>query len=198
VAEQDTATGAGAPAVVLGSAATTYASPEAPIHTTPGLMRRIAALIYEGLLLLALVLIASFPIAGLKGLTLDGIPHFFYQAYLFAVTAFYYAWQWQKTGQTLAMKTWRFRVMTESGKRLTWQRALIRYIWALVFYGPACVGILLFFFPSRLSPVITMWFFLPLMATILYARFDRDGQLLHDRLASTRLEDAPVPPKRKP
>jgi uncharacterized RDD family membrane protein YckC len=197
VAEQETATGTFAPE---SSATIAPHSPEATILPTPSLMRRIAALPYEGLLLLALVLIASFPIAGLKGLTLDGIPHFFYQAYLFAVTAFYYIWQWQKTGQTLPMKTWRFRVVTQSGERLTWQRALIRYIWALVFFGPACVGILLFFFPARLSPVITMWFFLPLMATILYARFDRDGQFLHDRLASTRLEDAPIPsipPKRK-
>lgn len=164
---------------------------------TPSLVRRLAALPYEGLLLLALVLIASFPIAGLKGATLDGVPHFFYQAYLFAVTALYYVWQWQKTGQTLPMKTWRFRVVTQAGERLSWQRAFIRFCWALALFGPACVGILLFFFPKRLSPIITMWFFLPMIATILYARFDKDGQFLHDRLASTRIEDAPVPPKQK-
>jgi len=158
----------------------------------PGIIRRIACLPYEGLLLLALVLIASFPIAGLKGATLVGIPHIIFQLYLFVVTATYFTWQWQKNGQTLPMKTWRIRVLTTDGKRLTWQRAFIRFIWALVFLGPACVGILLFFFPNRLSPVITMWFFLPMIATLLYAKFDRDRQFLHDRLAGTRLEDAPV------
>jgi uncharacterized RDD family membrane protein YckC len=159
-------------------------------------MRRVAALPYEGLLLLALVLIASFPIAGLKGVTLAGAPHVLFQFYLFIVIASYFVWQWQKNGQTLAMKTWRIRVVATNGQRLHWKRALIRFVWALLFFGPACVGILLFFFPKRLSPVITMWFFLPLMATLLYAKFDRNKQFLHDRLAGTRLEDAPVPIKK--
>jgi uncharacterized RDD family membrane protein YckC len=168
----------------------------APRAAVPSLLRRVAALPYEGLLLLALVLIVSFPIAGLKGVALSGVPHIFYQAYLFIVTASYFCWQWQKNGQTLPMKTWRFRATDEHGARLTWQRAFVRFLWAMAFFGPACVGILLFFFPQRLSPAITIWFFLPMLATILYARFDREGQFLHDRLARTRLEDAPPPAKR--
>jgi uncharacterized RDD family membrane protein YckC len=175
---------------------TDTAQTAAPRAAVPSLLRRVAAIPYEGLLLLALVLIVSFPIAGLKGMALSGVPHIFYQVYLFAVTAAYFCWQWQKSGQTLPMKTWRFRAVDESGVRLTWRRAFIRFVWALLFFGPACVGILLFFFPQRLSPAITIWFFLPMLATILYARFDREGQFLHDRLAGTRLEEAPPPAKR--
>ncbi|NJR72047.1 MAG: RDD family protein [Gammaproteobacteria bacterium] len=112
----------------------------------PSIMRRVACLPYEGLLLLALVLIASFPIAGLKGATLAGLPHIIFQFYLFVVTATYFVWQWQKNGQTLPMKTWRIKVITTNDQRLTWQRAFIRFIWALLFFGPASVGVLLFFF----------------------------------------------------
>jgi len=144
-------------------------------------------------LLLALVLIASFPIAGLKGLTLSGAPHLLFQVYLAIITAVFFAWQWKKSGQTLPMKTWRFRVVTTDGQRIGWARALWRFVCASLFFGPACVGVLLFFFPSRVSPVITMWCFLPLAADILYAKFDRQQQFLHDRLAGTLLEDAPVP-----
>ncbi len=161
---------------------------------TPSIMRRVACLPYEGLLLLALLLIASFPIAGLKGLTLTGLPHVIFQVYLAGVIATYFGWQWQKNGQTLAMKTWRFRVVDVNGARLTWPRALLRVLVAAIFFGPACAGVLLMFFPGRLSPVITMWFFLPMLATLLYAKFDEDRQFLHDRIAGTRLRDATLNP----
>lgn len=150
---------------------------------------------YEGLLLLALVLIASFPIAGLRGLTLAGVPHLVFQGYLLLVTGLYFTWQWQKNGQTLPMKTWRFRVVKADGRRLSWSRAVLRFASTLFFFGPACAGVLLFFFPARISPLITIWAFFPLMATVLYARFDAQGQFLHDRLVGTRLENAPPPPR---
>lgn len=163
--------------------------------SVPSILKRIACIPYEGLLLSALLLIASFPIAGLNGLTLSGVPHALFQAYLVVVTAAYFSWQWKQNGQTLPMKTWRFRVVTSAGKRLSWGHAIWRYACALLFFGPACAAMLLLFFPSRISPVITMWFFLPLAANLLYGRFDRQQQFLHDRLAGTRLEDAPSQPK---
>lgn len=159
----------------------------------PSIGRRIAAIPYEGLLLLAFVLIMLFPFAGLKGLTLSGAPHFVLQAYLFVVLAVFYTWQWCKSGQTLPFKTWRMRITDRDGKRLTRGRALARFVAAMLFYGPACVGILLLFFPQRMSPAITVWFFFPMVATILAAKFDQDRQFLHDRLAGTRIEDASLP-----
>jgi uncharacterized RDD family membrane protein YckC len=175
------------------ASATTEGQPAAALAAVPSITRRIACLPYEGLLLLALVLIASFPIAGLKGLTLSGVPHVVFQGYLALVIGVYFTWQWQKNGQTLPMKTWRFRVMQADGVALKWPRAVLRLICAALFFGPAAVGVLLIFFPDRLSPVITMWFFLPMVATLLYARFDPQQQFLHDRLAGTRLEEAPKP-----
>jgi uncharacterized RDD family membrane protein YckC len=32
-----------------------------------------------------------------------------------------------------------------------------------------------------------MWAFLPMFATVLWARFDPDHQFLHDRMAGTRI-----------
>ena len=92
------------------------------------------------------------------------------------------------------MKTWRFRVVDATGRALSFKRALSRFICAMIFYGPACVGVALLFFPDRVSRVIAMWAFLPLAATILWARHDADRQFLHDRLAGTRLIDVkPLP-----
>ena len=160
---------------------------------TPSVVRRLAALPYEGLLLLALIFIASFPAAGLKGATHSGPAQVIFQAYLFLVIAAYFSWFWTHGGQTLAMKTWRFRVVTIDGRALNFSRAFTRFIIATLFYGPAWVGIVLLFFPERISRAVTMWTFLPMFATLLWARHDEDRQFLHDRLAGTRLADIKTP-----
>ena len=157
------------------------------VDTVPSIRRRLAALPYEFLLILALLLIAAFPLAGLKGATLGGVPHYLTQAYFAFIAAAYFTWFWRRGGQTLAMKTWRFQVIAFDGRPLSLARALARLASASLFYVPAAVGLVLLFFPSRISPVIAMWAFLPMVATILWARFDADHQFLHDRLAGTRL-----------
>ena len=160
---------------------------DAPPLVTPSIKRRIATLPYEGLLLAALLVIASFPVAGLKGATLVGSPHFFFQTYLLSISVAYFTWFWCHGGQTLAMKTWRIRVVTIDGSKINFKRALARLVCATLFYGPACIGLILLFFPDRVSRVIGMWGFLPMIATILWARHDADRQFLHDRMAGTRL-----------
>jgi uncharacterized RDD family membrane protein YckC len=156
----------------------------------PSVRRRLASLLYEGLLLLALLLIATFPVAGTQGAVTSGTPHVFFQAYLFAVAAVYFTWFWTHGGQTLPMKTWRFKVVSFDGAPLTASRALWRYVLCVAFYFPACAAIVLLFFPQRVHPALTVWLFLPTVATTLWARFDSGHQFLHDRLAGTRLIDA--------
>lgn len=158
----------------------------APPSSAPSILRRVGAMIYEGLLLLALLLTMSFPVAGLKGAALVGVPHAAFQLYLAAVVAVYFVWCWMG-GQTLPMKTWHFRVVDTRGSPLSAGRSLLRLMAAAVFLGPACVGLVLLFFPQRVDPGIAMWMFVPAMATILFARFDADRQFLHDRIAGTRL-----------
>lgn len=153
----------------------------------PSIKRRLAALPYEGLLLLALLLIVSFPAAGMKGAVLSGWPHFLYQTYLLCMAAAYFVWFWCHGGQTLAMKTWRFKVVDQVGAPIRVGRALWRFICALLFFSPACASLVLLFFPTRVNPAITILGFVPLVATILWAKYDIDRQFLHDRLAGTRL-----------
>ncbi len=156
-------------------------------YQAPSIRRRLAALPYEALLILAVLFIAAFPLAGLKGATLQGVAHLLSQFYFLCVTAIYFTWFWRHGGQTLAMKTWRFRVISASGQPLTLIRALARFGCATLFFGPAVGGLLLLFFPSRISPAVAMWAFPPMVATILWAQFDSDQQFLHDRMAGTRL-----------
>jgi uncharacterized RDD family membrane protein YckC len=129
---------------------------------TAGLGRRVLCLIYEALLLTAIVLMAgglatwvaqAAEWSEVRGLT---------RLVVTVICAGYFAIQWCGRGQTLPMKTWRIRLQTQSGNRLSMNRALLRM-------GLATIG------------------YLTVGVSILWALLDRDQQFLHDRLAGTRL-----------
>ena len=124
--------------------------------------RRALALVYEALLLIAVVFIGSLPFVMFVNVTDHGVTRLLFQLYLVALTGLYFTWQWLRGGQTLAMKTWRMRVVTRAGSPLTWGRALKRFAFALP-------GTLLF------------------GAGFLWALVDREGLFLHDRLAGTKI-----------
>ncbi len=126
------------------------------------LARRALALIYEALLLTAVVLIGSLPFVMFVNAADHGIARLLFQLYLVALTGLYFAWQWRRSGQTLAMKTWRMRIVTRAGSPLTWGHALKRFAFALP--GTLLLG-----------------------AGFLWALVDREGLFLHDRLAGTMI-----------
>ena len=84
---------------------------------------------------------------------------------LFLTLLAYFVWFWSHGRQTLAMKTWRIRLVTCEGQPLPATRALLRFL--------LC-------WPSILAGGIG----------ILWAVVDRDRLFLHDRLAGTRLINA--------
>jgi len=140
------------------------APPEAP---SASLARRALALAYEALLLAALLLAAALPFV-LMTHTADAIAaRLLFQLYLIAVAAAYFVWQWRRGGQTLAMKTWRLRVVTRAGTPLSLRHAVSRFVFALA--GCALAG-----------------------AGFLWALVDREGLFLHDRLAGTRIIFVPA------
>ncbi len=97
-----------------------------------GFLRRLAALIYDMLVLACIWFFAT----GLMVLINKGesLPahHPLLTAYLLLVTFTFLAWCWIHGGQTLGMKAWKIRVQGINGEPLTWKTALIRYLVALV------------------------------------------------------------------
>jgi uncharacterized RDD family membrane protein YckC len=124
--------------------------------------RRGLALCYEVLLLLAVLLVGALPFALVAGAADAVAARPLFQLYLVALTAVYFVWQWHHGGQTLAMKTWRIRVVTREGAPLDCARAARRYLFALA--GTLLAG-----------------------SGFLWALADRDGLFLHDRLAGTKI-----------
>jgi len=132
-----------------------------PSLPTAGLWRRISAMIYESFLLLALLFIADYLFLALTHNSSSPLLKALLQAYLLLMMAAYFSWSWLR-GQTLAMKTWRIRVVSREGTSLTMKQALLRFVLALI-----------------LVPAFGI--------SLIWALFDRDKQFLHDRLADTRL-----------
>ena len=125
---------------------------------TPGLARRLAAMLYEAFLVFAVGFFAAwvfFFASGGRDAT-GGILRRELQLFVAVVIGAYFLWCWLRGGQTLAMRAWRVRLVD-----LTPTRALLRFLYALVL--------------------------LPTGISILWALVDKDRQFLHDRLAGTRL-----------
>jgi uncharacterized RDD family membrane protein YckC len=131
----------------------------------PSLPKRLLCVLYDGLLILALLLVASFPFVALTQNLDTRVTRPLLQIYLLLVTGTYFTFFWRK-GQTLAMKTWRFRMETNQGSTPEWGRLWLRY-------ALACLNLTLM--------GVGWW----------WALFHADRQFLQDRLAKTRLVNTP-------
>ena len=162
----------------------------------PSLTRRFASMLYESILLFGVAFIPAYLFSALlqfKGST--GSPlRYLFQATMFGAIGLYFVWCWTHGGQTLPMKTWRFRLVGADGAPPGKARAWLRY--ALAWIGPLA-GILAYkgiveltgYGTARFS-VAAFWTCAPfLLLNWLWALADRDRQFLHDRLAGTRLID---------
>ena len=97
----------------------------------PSLARRMACFVYEGMLLFGLALIPG--ALGAIFFTQTGQQHPLQSATAlraFALVLFgvYFVWLWSARGQTLAMQTWRIRLVTADARPPTQRRALGRYV----------------------------------------------------------------------
>ena len=140
----------------------------APARATPGIARRLASGLYDLLLVAAVVLVATFPFLAIVGDATHGWRRNLLQAWVIGVSGAYFVWFWTHGGRTLAMKTWRIRLVADDGRPVNTLRAVHRYAVALL--GLAAAG-----------------------AGFAWALVDRDRQFLHDRLSGTRLVDDALP-----
>ncbi|HET9695066.1 MAG TPA: RDD family protein, partial [Steroidobacteraceae bacterium] len=138
-----------------------------------GLPRRLAALFYDSLLLLALLMIVTacfLPFTGGEAVTWERSPvlYVLYQAALVGVTVAFYGVFWTRQGHTLGMATWRLRVERLDGSLLTWPDAVVRLVAAVLSWLPAGLG----------------WF---------WSLVDREHRTWHDMLSHTRVVVEPRP-----
>jgi len=166
------------PSVVPPEAAT-------PVLGTPTIKRRLAVMAYEFFLLFAVEMLAVLIYIVVTGNRQDAIFQHGLKVYLFVVTGLYFTWCWRDSGHTLAMKTWRIKVVQPGHARLPWRTAIVRYLLAWGWFAPALVVCAVFGLHARGEIAIALAVGIVLWA--LTAFFDKERQFLHDRLACTRL-----------
>jgi uncharacterized RDD family membrane protein YckC len=132
----------------------------------PGLPRRLAAMLYDLLLLSGVLIAAAFlytvAVQGLTGADrIQGLARLGFQLYLLAVILSYYLYFWTQGRQSLAMRAWRLLILREDGAPLQARDALRRIGFAVLTLAPAGLG---------------LWWML----------FDREQLTWYDRLAGTR------------
>lgn len=147
-------------------------------NSTPKLRRRLLSLIYEFFLLLAVLMIAGVIFHLIIRDTEAAYFMPLFQFYLLIVMGTYFVWFWTHGGQTLAMQTWKMRVVAANGNKLEIRQAIVRYLLVVASVLLFAVGGVL------LLGVAGVMFF---CIGFLWATFDRDKQFLHDRLAGTRV-----------
>jgi uncharacterized RDD family membrane protein YckC len=139
-------------------------SPRARISV---LLKRLGAMLYDALLLVALYMgltFAMLPLTGGEAITPQTHPvlEHLYRLALLAITAGFFGLSWTRRGQTLGMQSWRLKLVREDGALPRWRDALL-----------------------RLSAAVLSW--LPLGLGFLWILVDAEGRSWHDRLSRTRV-----------
>ena len=126
----------------------------------PGIARRLASMLYESLVVFAVLLIGFLlPQILLSGFGLAMAGRLLWLHVLLLLMV-YFVWFWLNGGQTLPMKTWKLRLASADGRRLRPLQALLRYLAA---------------WPSSVLCGFGLF----------WALVDKDRQFLHDRIAGT-------------
>lgn len=104
-----------------------------------GLFIRLAAIFYDGLLLISVLFLATWIFLQFANAEENKL---IFQIYLLTICFLYFAWHWLHGGQTLGMKTWRLQLESINGDKVTWLQALIRFVVSLVSWMIVGVGFL--------------------------------------------------------
>ena len=113
-----------------------------------GVFKRLLVMVYDLLLLAALLMFSTLFVMGISGQLGGPNPAgpsgitpgaIWFQLFIMLLTWAFYAGFWTLSGQTLGLKTWRLRVVTVDGQRVPLWRSSLRFAVALL--SIACAGL---------------------------------------------------------
>lgn len=150
-------------------------------------IKRFAAMMYEGVLLFAVVFLAAYVFDILTESRHGLLNREARIVVLFVAIGVYFLVCWQRGGQTLPMRAWHIKLVSASGAKPAFKQLLIRYLlmWPLPLAGMAAIYglVTLTGWPAILLFAIVAPFL------VFLTTFGSDTQFLHDRWAKTRLVD---------
>ena len=120
-------------------------------YQSAGLFRRLAAILYDSLLIISMWLITTLLLVAFinDGTALQG-PLFQFGLYFEA--CLFYSYFWRLRGQTLGMQAWKIKLVSPSLQTLSWQECFARLFFALVSVSMLGLGFIwMLFDPDRLT-----------------------------------------------
>ncbi len=129
---------------------------------TAGILRRCGAMLYDGLLVMALMILGTLPFIAARGGEPVAPGNLPYQLTLLAIAYLFFVGFWTGSGRTLGMQSWRLRIESRNGGKPRIRAASLRFFAGIVSWLPLGLG---------------FWWCL----------WDRDGLTWHDRWSGTRL-----------
>lgn len=157
------------------------------VGRAPPMARRLAAFVYEGLLVFGVLVISGYLYSSLtqQRHALQGLHGL--QVFEFGVLGLYFCWFWCHGGQTVAMKTWNIRLVSAHGTAVSVRQAVMRYVMCWVWFLPALAVLA---WSGRLDGLQTVGALTTgIFAYAALAQWREDKQFLHDVLAGTQLLD---------
>lgn len=116
----------------------------------PTLLKRLLASIYDGFLILASIFVATaLTLPFTKG-EIKPENNIYMTIYLFIVIYIFYGWFWTHGGQTLGMRSWKQKLVSQNGEAITWQQAFIRVVTGLPSWLLFIVGTLIWMLPGKI------------------------------------------------
>ena len=164
------------------------------VVATPTIRRRVFVMVYEFFLLLSVLILA---VALYLLVTLNSqhpVAEAGRNLFVLLVTAAYFIYCWTNSGHTLAMKTWRVKVVKLGHARVPFKAAALRFLFAWGWFLPA---LLVIWSLGLRGKAMAGAFAVGVAAWALTAFLDKDRQFLHDRLAGTRLIALPKVARKK-
>lgn len=134
--------------------------------TSASLRRRLGAIVYDSLLVFALMILGTLPFVAARGgepVSPGNLPH---QLTMLCVAYLFFAGYWCRHGRTLGMQSWRLQIETSDGGKPGLKAATVRFFAAIVSWLPLGLG---------------FWWQL----------WDKDRLTWHDRWSGTRLVHYP-------
>ena len=160
-----------------------------------GLLRRLAALTYDCLLLFAILFVgtlALLPLTGGEAITpaSQGLGTYLaYRGYLALLALGYFGLAWMRSGQTLGMMAWRIRLGVPNGSTPGWPSAALRFALGLALTITSEYGLRLAFKPGGSAQGLAAAFLLlPLLLNFAWIAIDPRGRSLQDLACHMRIQ----------
>jgi uncharacterized RDD family membrane protein YckC len=128
----------------------------------PSLIKLGACLLYELLTVIAIIFVSAGLFVWIAGDATHGVKRLLLQIFLWLIVGAYFVSCWQKSGSTLAMQAWKFKLIGDDSQLLSLKVAILRYVLATFSLAVGGLGF--------------MW-----------AIVDSQHLFLHDRLLKNRI-----------